>query len=58
MAKYEGGKPGVSFLVSIETRNRIPDCVAPWWNEIKKQTVLCTFGGMRPRRETLFMALV
>jgi hypothetical protein len=41
----------------METRNKIPDCVAPRWNETKKETVLCTFGEKRPRKEPLFTAL-
>ena len=41
----------------IETRNKIPACVAPWWNETKKETVLHAFGGERPRKETLLVAL-
>jgi hypothetical protein len=31
--------------------------VTPWWNETEKETVLCAFGGKRPGKETLFMAL-
>jgi len=42
---------------SIETRNKIPDCVTPWWNETKKKTVLFALGWKRPRKETLSVAL-
>jgi hypothetical protein len=38
-------------------RNKIPDCVAPRWNETKKETVLFTFGGERPRNKKLKVAL-
>ena len=36
---------------AIETRNKIPDCGAPRWNETKKETVLFAFGGERPREQ-------
>jgi hypothetical protein len=42
---------------AIETRNKIPDCVAPRWNETKKETVLFAFVGERPKNETLLVAL-
>ncbi len=29
---------------STETRNKIPECVAPQWNETKKETVLHAYG--------------
>jgi hypothetical protein len=38
-------------------RNKIPDGVAPRWNETKKETVLFAFGGERPRNKTLSAAL-
>jgi hypothetical protein len=42
---------------SIETRNKIPDCVSRWWNETKKKIVLFAWGWKRPRSETLPVAL-
>jgi hypothetical protein len=42
---------------SIEARNKLPDDVAPRWNGTKKETVLHEFAGVRPRKETLWVAL-
>jgi hypothetical protein len=41
----------------IGTGNKIPDGIAPRWNETRKQTVLFAFGGERPRHKTLSAAL-
>jgi len=42
---------------AIESRNKIPDCVAPRWNEAKKEIVLFAFGGERPRNKTLSVTI-
>ncbi len=43
---------------SIETTKKIQDRVALRWNETEKETVLRAFGGERPGKETLLVALV
>jgi hypothetical protein len=35
----------------------MPDCVAPRWNEIKKETVSFAFGEVRARHKTLSVEL-
>jgi hypothetical protein len=37
---------------------KIQGRVAPPWNETNKETFLFAFGGKRPRKETLLVALV
>jgi hypothetical protein len=49
----DGGNSGLKFLTRSKPGNKIPDCVAPRWNETKKETVRFAFGGERPRNKTL-----
>ena len=58
-AKDHGRNPGMSLLDrSIETRNEIPDSVAPGWIGTGDQTVLRADSRKVPRNEMLLTALV
>ncbi len=55
--KDESDQPSTGAPRSIETTNRTQARVASRWKETKKETVLCAFGGKRPRKETQLVAL-